>query len=208
MVVVYFCVRVFCLRVLRYCGSVCPATASSLMRATAGIDSNVVDIYCNGTAVNFTSFTLAPTPVFVSQPNLVATFVFTPSSSGSLAVGSNITLIYPSGFFATSPTPSATVSGSATLSAAAPGATSIVMTTGGTALAASTAVTVTLTGLTMSGTPTAGVAVTVKTSADLCFSPSVASGVIGGAVSAVSFAIAAALIVYGDQQRKRRGGRQ
>ena len=37
-----FCV----LRVLRYCGSVCPATASSLMRATAaGYNSNVVDVY-------------------------------------------------------------------------------------------------------------------------------------------------------------------
>ena len=41
-VVCMFCV----LRVLRYCGYVCPATASSLMRATAGGGgSNVVDVY-------------------------------------------------------------------------------------------------------------------------------------------------------------------
>ena len=46
MVVCVFCV----LRVLRYCGSVCPATASSLMRATAGgFGSNVVDVYNSST---------------------------------------------------------------------------------------------------------------------------------------------------------------
>ena len=33
---------------MRYCGSVCPATASSLMRATADGPSAVVDVY-NGT---------------------------------------------------------------------------------------------------------------------------------------------------------------
>ncbi len=37
------------LRVMQYCGYVCPATASSLMRTTAGLaPSNVVDVY-NGT---------------------------------------------------------------------------------------------------------------------------------------------------------------
>ena len=45
---VYCCVRVLFLRVLQYCGSVCPATASSLMRATADGPSAVVDVY-NGT---------------------------------------------------------------------------------------------------------------------------------------------------------------
>ncbi len=33
---------------MRYCGSVCPATASSLMRATADGYTNSVDVY-NGT---------------------------------------------------------------------------------------------------------------------------------------------------------------
>ena len=38
--------RVECLRVLQYCDSVCPATPSSLKRATAdGSSSNVVDLY-------------------------------------------------------------------------------------------------------------------------------------------------------------------
>ena len=42
--------RVFCvLCLMQFCGSVCPATASSLMRATAGSAlSDVVDVY-NGT---------------------------------------------------------------------------------------------------------------------------------------------------------------
>jgi hypothetical protein len=52
--VLFIVVFVFCvlrvLRVLRYCGSVCPATASSLMRATAGgTASNVVDVYNGAT---------------------------------------------------------------------------------------------------------------------------------------------------------------
>ena len=47
---VYCCVRVECLRVLQCCGSVCPATASSLMRATAaGALSNRVDVYNGAT---------------------------------------------------------------------------------------------------------------------------------------------------------------
>jgi hypothetical protein len=48
-VIVYCCMRV--LRVLRYCGSVFPATASSLTRATAdgGVLYNVVDVYNSAT---------------------------------------------------------------------------------------------------------------------------------------------------------------
>ena len=42
-----------CLRVLQYCGSVCPATSSSLTRATAGGPgySNVVDVYNSATGL-------------------------------------------------------------------------------------------------------------------------------------------------------------
>ncbi len=45
------CVRVECLRVLQCCGSVCPATSSSLTRATAGgpVVYNVVDVYNSAT---------------------------------------------------------------------------------------------------------------------------------------------------------------
>jgi len=39
------CVCVGCLRMLQYCGFVCPATACSLMRATADVVFNVVDLY-------------------------------------------------------------------------------------------------------------------------------------------------------------------
>jgi hypothetical protein len=46
----FCCVRDFCLSVMQYCGSVCPATASSLMRATAGYaPSAVVDVYNGAT---------------------------------------------------------------------------------------------------------------------------------------------------------------
>ncbi len=46
---VYCSFRILCLRVLKYCGSVLPATASSLMCATAGGASNVVDVYNSAT---------------------------------------------------------------------------------------------------------------------------------------------------------------
>ena len=47
--IVCCCVRVFCLPLLQFYGSVCPATDSSLMRATAGVFSNVVDVYNGAT---------------------------------------------------------------------------------------------------------------------------------------------------------------
>ena len=48
--VAYCCVRVLCLRGLWSCGCTCPATASSLIRATAGgVVSNVVDVYNGAT---------------------------------------------------------------------------------------------------------------------------------------------------------------
>ena len=54
--VVCCCVRVECLRVLQCCGSVCPATSSSLTRATAGTGpgtavSSVMDVYNGATGV-------------------------------------------------------------------------------------------------------------------------------------------------------------
>jgi hypothetical protein len=65
---VYCCVRV--LRVLQYCGSVCPATTSSLMRATAGgVDSNAVDVY------NVTTGTWSTAQLSVGRANLAATSV-------------------------------------------------------------------------------------------------------------------------------------
>jgi hypothetical protein len=47
MVCVYGCVRVECLRLLQYCGSVCPAAASSPMHAISDGDlsSSIVDVY-------------------------------------------------------------------------------------------------------------------------------------------------------------------
>jgi len=78
-------------------------------------------------------------------------FAFTTSAGGELAAGSNITLTYPSGFFAASASPTGTMSAVNTTLAtiSAPGATSIIMTTAGNPVAASTAVTITLEGLTI-----------------------------------------------------------
>jgi hypothetical protein len=101
----------------------------------------------------------------------------------------SVTLFYPSGYFATSPTPTAKVSSSnATLTPAEPGATSIVLTVGGTApLAAGTAVTVTLVGCTMGPARAASNSVSVQTDNDPTPSSPVSCFRISGAVTNVTF---------------------
>jgi len=122
-----------------------------------------------------------------------ATFTFTTTAGGALAAGSNITLTYPSGFFASAGSPSVQISGGgATGSVATPTGTQIVITTAAQAIDGSSAVTVTVTGLTMGGAPTAGGGVSVATSVDQTASASVASGAIGGAVTSVTFGVALA----------------
>jgi len=72
---VYCCVHVLFSRVLRYYGSVCPATDSSLMRATAdGVTSDVVDVY-NGATGAWSTAQLS-----------VARFNVAAASVGSLAL--------------------------------------------------------------------------------------------------------------------------
>ena len=119
-----------------------------------------------------------------------ATFTFTPSAGG--AGPSSVTLNYPAGFFATSATPTATSSTSgAILTPAQPGATSIVLAASGTSLAAGIAVTITLSGCTIGVARAATDSITVQTNTDpTASSPAVSSGVIGGAVTTVSFNIA------------------
>jgi hypothetical protein len=128
-----------------------------------------------------------------NKTSAAATFGFTTTAGGALAAGSNITLTYPSGFFASAGSPSVQISGGgATGSVATPTGTQIVITTAAQAINGSTAVTVTVTGLTMGGTPTAGGGISVATSVDQTASASVASGVIGGAVTSVTFGVALA----------------
>ena len=109
---------------------------------------------------------------------------FTPSAGGGGP--SSVTLNYPSGFFATFPTPSANVAG-ATLTPAQPGATSIVLALSSGSLSTN-AVTVTLVGCKMGAARAANdSSVTVQTDTDpIVSSPAVSSGKIGGAVTAVA----------------------
>jgi hypothetical protein len=141
-----------------------------------------------GGAVTNVTFNVQLADRVQAKAGVEATFTFTPSAGGDSP--SSVTLNYPSGFFATSATPTAKVStAGATLTPAQPGATSIALTVGGSApLAAGTAVTVTLVGCTM-GLPTAGGGVNVSSSADPTLSNSIDSYYIGGAVADVSFAI-------------------
>jgi hypothetical protein len=62
------CVRVECLRVLQSCGSVCPATACCLTRATAD-NSNIVDLYNSATG------TWSTAQLSVARGNLAAASV-------------------------------------------------------------------------------------------------------------------------------------
>jgi hypothetical protein len=145
-----------------------------------------------GGAVTAVTFDVAAGDRVAGRAGVEATFTFTPSAGG--AGPSSVTLNYPSGFFATSPTPTAKVStAGATLTPAQPGTTSIVLAATDSALAAGTAVTVTLVGCTMGAArATNDSSVTVRTDADpTVSSPAVSSGKIGGAVTAVTFDVAA-----------------
>jgi len=137
-----------------------------------------------GGAVSNVTFSIAAEDRVAKKSAVKATFTFTPSAGGAGA--SAVTLNYPSGFFATSPTPTASVSAESTsMTPGPPGATSIVLTVAGTAaLAAGTAVTVTLHGCTMGVAMAATDSVTVQTDRDPAFSiPFVSSGWIGGQVT-------------------------
>jgi hypothetical protein len=138
------------------------------------------------------TFLVAAADRVADRTNVEATFTFTPSAGG--AAPTSVTLNYPSGFFATSATPTAKVStAGATLTPARPGALSIVLTVGGSApLAAGTAVTVTLVGCTIGGARAASDSVTVQTNTDpTASSPAVSCGRIGGKVTDVTFLVAA-----------------
>ena len=120
-----------------------------------------------GGQVTSPSFEIASYDRVAGKSSAAATFTFTTTAGGALAAGSNITLTYPSGFFASAGSPSVQISGGgATGSVATPTGTQIVITTAAQAIDGSTAVTVTVTGLTMGGTPTAGGGVSVATSVD------------------------------------------
>jgi hypothetical protein len=161
------------------------ATASVTVQTSADPTASSPAESCGviGGAVTTVALTIAAEDRVAGRGGVAATFTFTPSAGG--AGPSTVTLNYPSGFFATSPTPSATVSTAGTIMAPGPpGATSIVLAVSGTALAVGTAVTVTLVGCTLGTARAATASVTVQTSADpTASSPAESCGVIGGAVT-------------------------
>jgi hypothetical protein len=175
------------------------ATDSVTLQTSADPVASVPPVSCGdiGYPVDSVALTIAAADRVAGRGGVAATFTFKP---GSLGAGpSTVTLTYPSGFFATSPTPSAAVSTAGTIMAPGPpGATSIVLAVSGTALAAGTAVTVTLVGCTLGIARAATASVTVQTSADpTASSPAESCGVIGGAVTTVALIIAAADRVAG-----------
>jgi hypothetical protein len=162
--------------------------------ASASVASGVI-----GGAVTSVTFGVALADRVANKTSAAATFAFTTTAGGALAAGSNITLTYPSGFFASAGSPSVQISGGGpTGSVATPTDKQIVITTAAQAIDGSTAVTVTVTGLTMGGTPTAGSNdVSISTSKDPIASSGVSSGAIGGQVTSTSFAMAASDRVAG-----------
>ena len=123
-------------------------------------DSNLfksVDLFnpAIGGRVSVGAFVIQDSDRVADKANVAATFSFTTTAGGALAIGSNVTLTYPPGFFSSSATPSVLMSGSVSGASAAQSATAIVVTTATAVVAASTNVIVILTGLRL-GSVTAG----------------------------------------------------
>ncbi len=151
-------------------------------------------------SVTSVNFSIAAANRVAGSTNAAATFSFVTSATGSLAPGSKITLNYPVGFFTTDGGPAVEISvGSVSGFAGTPTTTTIIITTSSGSIGQSTAVTVTITGLTM-GAASAGGSVTVQTSADPTKSAAAASGVIGGAVTSVTFTVFSSDRVAGKAQ--------
>jgi hypothetical protein len=151
-------------------------TTSSDPSASSGVSSGVIA----GQVTN-TSFFVSPSDRVAGWSGCQATISFTPTVGGAVVAGGKITLMYPSGFFASGVTATqVALSGEAMVASAAPStATSIVVTLLSGMLVPSTAVTMTLLGLTTGvayGGSDSGI--TVSTSADLIPSVGTASGVI------------------------------
>ncbi len=158
-------------------------------------------LYFNATST-YVSFSMMHSDRVAGRSNVSATISFKPCSL--IPTNRNITLTYPSGFFASVGTPGVTISGGGpTGTVATLTSTQIIITTATQAIAASTAVTVTLTGLIM-GAATAGSSngITISTSADQTASLLASGSVVLGVVSSVlPFVLPSSshstLIVYG-----------
>ncbi len=145
-----------------------------------------------GDRVVFSSFNITLADRQSNKSGSAVTFAFSPSAGGAIPASGTVTLNHPTNFFATSPTPSVSTSGSANLNCTAQAAGFVVLTVQAGTVPALVALTVTLQGLTMgSGTPSVPSSISVTTSHD-AGSAGVAtfdSGPIGDRVVFTSFAV-------------------
>jgi hypothetical protein len=86
-------------------GNVSVATSAD-QTASSGVASGVI-----GGEVTNASFAIAASDRVAGKASAAATFSFTTTAGGALATSSNITLTYPSGFFASAGAPAVQISG-------------------------------------------------------------------------------------------------
>jgi hypothetical protein len=139
--------------------------------------SNYWSSFIGGTVMSFSFFIVESSRV-ANATNVSVTFGFTPSAGGELAQGgvSQVTLVYPFGFFLSGVTPSVSVNPSADAFSSASNMSSIVITLRSGTIAANVPVLVTLRNMTMGRDGTIGGAVNCSTTRDPLFSNSTASG--------------------------------
>jgi fibronectin-binding autotransporter adhesin len=146
------------------------------------------------TAVHDSTFSIAITDRVAGKISCSATISFETSAGGALNASSTpadkITLSYPAGFFATSATPTASISGiSIIASSGAATSTSIVLTLESFSyISSNTAVTITLSGLTMgAATAASPEGIFLQTTTDQLATVGISSGAIGGQITAAAF---------------------
>jgi hypothetical protein len=132
-----------------------------------------------GGFVSFTSFGIDDRDRDANKSKVAVSFSFAPSAGGELSeVGqSQITLVYPRGFFSSGVTPGVILNGATAISSAS-GVSSIVITLESGSIAASSNVVVTLTRMTMGADGTPGDIVNCTTTRDLLPSVSRPSGIL------------------------------
>jgi hypothetical protein len=146
-----------------------------------------------GNRVKLLAFTVPLWDRVANKSGCSATLAFSPSVGGDIAVGGNITLNFPSGFFLTDPYPFISLSGSVSSILTSHTESSVILTVQSGAIAASTPATITLSGFRM-GNVTAeipnSISVTTTNDANTYDLSTLSSGHIGHRVHVNSFVIA------------------
>jgi hypothetical protein len=176
-------------------GAATAGVSNGITVATTG-DSTASTGISSGAIVGIptsVTFTIANADRGARRTSVKVTLAFT--TFAALPISGKITLNYPSGFFATTATPTF-VAGDASVATmtgtcGAPGATSIVITTGTAGIPAATAFTIILSGATLGAQNNGSSTITVQTDTDVVASNGVASGDIRFSPYDVSLTIAA-----------------